>query len=184
LFGERMVLSMSSNRKSAIGVTIAAVVVFAAAFLPWGRFSDESILLPGMETFFEMSQGMEKWTMTGWRGGFTVQVCFGLTPICHAVLPNWLVVVAAASVAALYWLKAVSAWDAPLAVLFALAGYGLLYVGFWFVALMAYDKGDAGVGSFLTALGFAGILVILVQQVRTPKTASAPNQPLQPTGPA
>jgi hypothetical protein len=135
-----------------------------------------------MESFFEM--GTEAWTTTGWNGNITMMVCVDLAIIYPFTVPNWLVVVAAASVAALGWLKAASVWDAPSAVLFALAGYGLLHVGFVFMVMMTSDKGSAGIGSFLTALAFVGILAILVQRVCSPKTASAPNQPPQPTGSA
>jgi len=174
---------MSSNTKFAIGVTIPAVLIFAAAFMPWGHFPGGSTPFQGMQSVFAGALE-EAWTTTGWNGNITVAAFVDLRMIHPVTLPNWLVVLAAASVAALGWLKAASVWDAPSVVLFGLAGYGLLHAGFAFVALMAIDNGSAGVGSFLTALAFVGILVILVQQVRSPKTPSAPNQPLQPTGPA
>ncbi len=171
---------MTSSMKFAIGVTVAAVLIFAAAFMPWGEvrgtakaqspFGDDSPF--GGNPFGGIQMTL---TITGWNGHVTLG---GLK------LPNWLVVLAAAGVAALCWLKALSVWYAPAFVAFALAAYGLLHAGFALVILMSSDQGTAGVGSFLTALAFIGILVILVQQVRSPKAASPPNQTLQPTGPA
>jgi len=49
---------------------------------------------------------------------------------------------------------------------------------------MSSSKGSAGVGSFLTVLGFVGILIGLVRQVRGPNVVAPPIQPSQPTGPA
>jgi hypothetical protein len=171
---------MSSSMKLAIGVTIAAVLIFAAAFMPWGEIrgipkvqSPFGNDFPFGDNFF---QGMQMtFTITGWNGHITLG---GLE------LPNWLVVLAAAGAAVLCWLKAGSVWDAPSAVLFAVAGYGLLHAGFALVILMSSDQGSAGVGSFLTVLAFIGMLVVLVQQARSPNAASPTNQPLQPTGPA
>jgi hypothetical protein len=171
---------MSSKMKSAIGITIAAVLIFAAAFMPWGEIRGTPKIHSPFQGDFPFGgspfQGMQMTiTVTGWNGNITLG---GLK------LPNWLVVLAAAGVTTLCWLKASSVWDAPPAVLFALAAYGLLHAGFALVALIASDEGSAGVGGFLTALGFIGILVILVQQVRTTKATSPPSQPLQPTGPS
>ncbi|MGA2620012.1 MAG: hypothetical protein ABSF26_20540 [Thermoguttaceae bacterium] len=167
-------------KNSAIGVTIVSVLIFAAAFMPWGEIrATPAINLPFGGNFplgGNPLSGMNMTiTITGWNGSITLG---GLS------LPNWLVVLASAGVAALCWLKAASVWDAPSAVLFALAGYGLLHTGVAWLALMGSDKSSAGVGSFLTALAFIGILVILVQQARSPKTASPPDQTLQPPGPA
>ncbi|MGO9111567.1 MAG: hypothetical protein ACLP9L_20270 [Thermoguttaceae bacterium] len=158
----------------AIGVTIASVLIFAAAFMPWGEINaiptinspfGGSFPIPG-NPFPGMNLTI---TITGWNGSITVG---GLS------LPNWLVVLASAGVATLCWLKATSVWDAPVAVLFALAGYGLLHIGVALLTLMGSGKSSAGVGSLLTALAFIGIIAILVQLVRSPKTASPPNQTL------
>lgn len=171
---------MSSNMKCAIGVTIAAVLIFAAAFMPWGEIRG----IPQVQSPFgddfpfggSPFQGMQMtFTITGWNGYITPG---GLK------LPNWLVVLAAAGVTALCWLKALSVWDAPIAVPFAIAAYGLLHAGLAVVTLMSSEQGSAGVGSFLTVLAFVGVLAVLVQQARSPKGVSPTNQPLQPPGPA
>jgi hypothetical protein len=143
---------MTSNMKYAIGVTIAAVLIFAAAFMPWGTIRGT----PNVPFVDPPFQGMERiFTITGWNGNITPGAL---------TLPNWLVVLAAASLVALCWLKAAAVWDAPSAVLFALAGYGLFHVGFALVVLMRSENASAGVGSSLTALAFVGILVILIRQ--------------------
>jgi len=151
---------MPSSKNSAIGVTIASVLIFTAAFMPWGEIRATPTLnspfgggFPfGDSPFSGMTMTI---TITGWNGNITLG---GLT------LPNWLVVLAAAGVATLCWLKAATVWDAPRAVLFALAGYGLLHAGFALLVLMSSGKGSAGIGSLLTALAFIAILVILVRQ--------------------
>jgi hypothetical protein len=161
---------MSSDTKFPIGITIAAVVIFAAAFMPWGEIrSTPKIQSPfGGDFPFGGSpfQGMQMTiTITGWNGNITVG---GLK------LPNWLVVLAAAGVTALCWLKASSIWAAPSAVLLALAAYGVLHAGFALVVLMGSSEGSAGVGTVLTGLAFIAILVILVKQVRSPSENGQP----------
>jgi len=159
----------SFETKSAIGVTIAAALILAAAFMPWGEIRGAPMSLFGSDFPFGESafHGTELTiTITGWNGHITLG---GLS------LPNWLVVLAAAGVAILRWLKASSVWDAPSAVPFGLAGYGLLHAGLAAVVLMGSARSSAGVGSFLTALAFIGILVILAKQART-STVSPPNQ--------
>ena len=163
-------------KNCAIGVTIASVLIFAAAFMPWGEISaipainsnspfGGSFPFPG-NPFPRMNLTI---TITGWNGSISLG---GLS------LPNWLVVLASAGVATLCWLKVASVWDAPSALLFALAGYGLLHTGVALFTLMGSGKSSAGVGSFVTALAFIGIVVILVQLVRSPKTAGPPNETL------
>ena len=178
---------MSSDKSFAIGVTIAAVLIFAASFMPWGEirgaaqittpFGENSpfgrAISDGMGSLF---QGMELTvTMTGWNGSIALG---------KLKLPNWLVVLAAIGLATLCWLRATSVWSAPPALLFGLAGYGLFHAGDAMVSLLASSKGSAGVGSFLTVLGFVGILIGLVQRVRGSKVVAPPNQLTQPTEPA
>jgi hypothetical protein len=82
-------------------------------------------------------------------------------------LPNYLVLLSAAAVAALAWLKALSVWKAPLALPLVIAALSLFHVGDWFVLLMGSSypwHASPDVGLFLTAFGFIGILVILVRR--------------------
>ena len=171
---------MSSDKNFAIGVTIATVLIFAAAFMPWGEIRGTlEIALPFGEDSplgRELSEGMSRMfgakevtvTVTGWNGYITLG---------RLKLPNWLVVLAAAGVAAFSWLRAQSLWPAPPALLFALAGYGLLHSGDALVTFMTSSKSSAGVGSFLTVLGFVGILAGLVRQVLGPKAVVPAHSP-------
>lgn len=159
---------MPHNTKLAIGVSIAAVLVFAAAFLPWGEIRAAPQLRAPFGGDFPfpggMFEGMQMTlTITGWNGNITL---VGLK------LPNWLVVLAAGGVTALCWLKASSVWDAPPAVSFVVAAYGLLHAGFALVVLILASEGSPGVGVILTGLAFIAILVILAQQVRSSERTS------------
>jgi hypothetical protein len=157
---------MAPNDKNlAIGVTIAAVVIFAASFMPWGTIRGTPALnfpfVPRGTELPDFFGGMEfVVNVTGWNGNMLLG---------RLELPNWLVVVAAISVATLCWLKVASVWAAPAALLFGLAGYGLFHAGDILVWLLTSDKRSAGVGSFLTVIAFAGILIALVRHARSAK---------------
>jgi predicted Ser/Thr protein kinase len=129
-----------SKEKFAICVTFAAAVVFAATFMPWEEFHKGYSV-----------------TVIGWEGYVTVG---------HLKLPNSLLVLSAIFAAALCWLKALSIWETPPVLVFALAAYGLMHAGlFSFVNIMQASPGigwflsSPVVGLFLTILAFAGILL-------------------------
>ncbi len=167
-------MSMSPIDKNlVIGVTIAAVVIFAASFMPWGQVRGTATLnLPWMPKGADAPDpfgGMEfVATVTGWNGDMNLG---------RLELPNWLVVFAALSVAVLCWLKATSIWAAPPALLFGLVGYGLFHSADILVWLLSSDKRSAGVGSLLTVIAFVGMLVALVRHVRAAKPAAFPDHP-------
>jgi hypothetical protein len=81
----------SIDKNLAIGVTVAAVVIFAASFLPWCTIRRTGTLnLPFVpkgtdvpDLFGEMEV---EFTVTGWYGNLLLR---------RLELPNWLVVVAA-----------------------------------------------------------------------------------------
>ncbi|WP_088253192.1 hypothetical protein [Fimbriiglobus ruber] len=79
---------------------------------------------------------------------------------------------AAAGVAVVEWLRVGDVWSSPAFVPFTLTGYGLLHSAFVVALLMAADQGSAGVGALFAAAAFAGMLMLLVQQVRSPATES------------
>jgi hypothetical protein len=165
-------MSMSPIDKNlVIGVTIAAAVVFAASFMPWGEVRGTPTLnlpfMPPGDNGPNLFGGVEiVMTITGWNSDLN---------LTRLKLPNWLVVFAAISVAVLCWLKAKSVWAAPPALLFGLAGYGLFHSGYVLVRLLSSDKSSAGVGSFLTVVAFVGMLVALIRHVRTAKPAAFPD---------
>jgi hypothetical protein len=166
-------MSMSPIDKNlVIGVTIAAVVIFAASFMPWGEIRGTPTLnvpfLPKGAEVPDLFGGMEiVVTVTAWNGNANLG---------RLKLPNWLVVFAALSAAALCWLKAKSVWSTPPALLFGLAGYGLLHSVSFLFWLLSSEKNSAGVGSFLTVVAFVGMLVALVRHVRAAKPAPFPDQ--------
>ncbi|MEW6747085.1 MAG: hypothetical protein AB1486_30485 [Planctomycetota bacterium] len=171
---------MSPSVNSSIGVSILAALIFGAAFMPWGEIRSKSPFPSPLGDAFPI-EGIRfgdvqmTLTMTGWNGT--------VSPF-DVDLPNWLVVLAAAGITALCWLRASSAWSVSPIVLLALAAYGLLHAGFALVMLAASDEGSVGVGSLITAIAFSGILVSLVKQMRHPQAATAPSQPPQPSLPA
>src|SRR5215472_10363747 len=97
------------DKNLAIGVTLAAVVIFAASFMPWGTIRGTATLnlpfLPKGTEVPDLFGGMEVVvTVTGWNGNMLLG---------RLELPNWLVVVAGIGVASLCWLKVTSVWAAP-----------------------------------------------------------------------
>jgi hypothetical protein len=157
---------MPASYKFAIGISLGAAFIFAAAFMPWGVISGApKISAPfGLgDAFGEMLAAVQmSVTVTAWNGSINLG---------NLSLPNWLVVLAAASLAAVAWLKALDIWSAPAFVPFSLAGYGLFHAGDFLISLMIGSNSKAGVGSFLTAVTFIGLLVMLVQQARAPLPA-------------
>ena len=176
------------DKNFAFGVTIAAVVILAASWMPWGTIrvrvgrGPATLNLPfkpdGAHPLPDEVASVEFGVrVTGWNGNMHLG---------SLELPNWLVVVAAIGVATLCWLKVTSVWAAPPALLFGLAGYGLFHAGDILVWLLTSEKRFAGVGSFftvrfagvgsfLTVIGFAGILVALVRHARAAKPVAAPD---------
>lgn len=163
---------MSSNTRFAIGVTIVAVLIFVAAFLPWGSIRgtpNSPLSLGGLSPF----QGMEMtFTITGWNGS---------TSLGGLSLPNWLVVLAAAGVAVLGWLKATDVWAASSTLSFALAGYGLLHAALTCVVLVGAERSSAGAGAVLTAAAFIGMITILTRQVLAQQAAGRWDRLRQPS---
>jgi hypothetical protein len=168
---------MSSNQQYAIGLTIAAVVIFVSAFMPWGTVRNAQLNLPNVrftgqippnEFGPSMNPAMFNGgfpgvtfdiTMTGWNGMLTLG---GLR------IPNWLVVLAAAAVAALEWLAVNRVWTAPIALLFAIAGYAALHA-VALGAVLGFGGGSVDFGLMIAVLASIGMLVVLGQEVRRPR---------------
>lgn len=153
----------SDDRNFAIGVTIAAVVILIASFLPWGTIrGDLTIpglpapgngpLVPKMGVFVEL---------TAWNSNATLG---------KLSLPNWLVAIAAAGVAILVWLKVTAVWASPAVLTFGLAGYGLLQSGSFVGVLLQSNNATAGVGGLLTVVGFVGLVAALIRHVLAAKS--------------
>ena len=154
-------MAASPSAKRAIGVSIAAAVVFIGAFLPWGEVSAGPTLdLPGGSAHLPLFSA----TMTGWNGHITV---LGMK------IPNWLVVVVAVAAAGLCWLRTMDVWPVSTTIPAVLAGYGLLHAGWVVVVLGASGRGSVGIGAIVVALAFVGMLVAVLKQDRV-LSAGAP----------
>jgi hypothetical protein len=162
-------MNTSPQTKCAIGVSVAAVVVLIASFMPWGELRGTPNAPLGGALFQGMNLSL---TMTAWNGNITI---LGLK------IPNWLVVVAASAAALISWLKALSVWQAHIGLSVGLTVYGFLHACWVLVSLGASDDGSIGIGSLLTAAAFVAMVVLVVQEARSPRQES-PNQSLNPTG--
>lgn len=146
---------MNSHSTLPVGTTIAAVLVLAAAFMPWGSITAvptlEMPMFPGSTlTKGTFSSTEMTWTVTGWNGKLTIG---GLE------LPNWAVVLAAGCVAALAWARAYSASRPSVFVLLGIAGYGVLHTLGWMAVMLGSGKGALGFGALLTTVCFVGMIV-------------------------
>jgi hypothetical protein len=151
-------------------MTVAGIVVFAASFMPWGEIKAAPKLdigggtLPFPATpFGDVKFNFE---ITAWNSNATLG---GLK------LPNWIVVLAAGGVVLMSWLTARQVWKAPAALIIGLAAYGLAHTGFMILALIVSKDATAGVGSYLTALAFVGMLIVLWQQIRASQKQFPPS---------
>ena len=152
---------MSSSAKLAVLVSLLSLLVFAAAFMPWGTINAlPTMTVTGMPfPAGEMPFGgmrMEM-TMTGWNGSMSPG---------GFKLPNWLVVLAAGAIATLVWVRAKSITAIPGALPIALAIYGLLHAALAGFVLVGSSGGSLGVGTLLTAAAFLGMVVLLVRGPR------------------
>ena len=177
----------SHTRKVAIGVTALALIVCAAAFVPWGAGSSFSPITWGRHQFAPVqtyptyhverpaSGGQPRvavtWpkSMTAWNG----YVALG-----RLKFPNWLVVVAAGGVLVLCWLKAFSVGDRPSVLPMVLAVYGFLHAVV--VPVFVPSAKTIVPGGLLTAAAFLGIQVMLV--VQRMRRQAEPNKTLNPSG--
>jgi hypothetical protein len=146
---------MTNQRTNwAVWASVATVLVFAAAFMPWGVIrgtpSASSFNGPAGEFFGSNPFGgmTVTLTVTGWNGTVTLA---GIS------LPNWTVVLLAAAVTALAWLVVTDAWQPPRYLGPALAVLGLLQVLLTLLVLAGSEKSSLGIGILATAVGL-GIL--------------------------
>jgi hypothetical protein len=177
-------MQASADFKTAIGVSIAAVIVFAAAFMPWGEIT--TTISAGMNMNSPFGNGSPMGgdspfgdnspfggsavasqqvtvTMTGWNGHLNLG---GLK------IPNWIVVLVAAGLVALAWVRATAVWPAPAALLLPLAGYGAAHGCVLAIMLIVGEKSSAGIGSLLTGAAFIAMLILFMfQAVSAQETA-------------
>ena len=165
-------------------LTIAAVIVVIASFLPWATLASPKISRDGLgEPQISLATSI-------WNGNhlpMTMQIPMTLVisawngnvePI-GLTLPNWLVVVAAVGVALIAWREASADWKAPTALPLALAGYGFTHASYFMAVLHTLDiplnrKLTIGVGSPSTALAFATMLYLLLKHRRAISVKPSP----------
>lgn len=151
-------------RNVAISVTIAAVIVFVASFLPWGELRGE--LSPsGLNPFgFNPFEGITvEVSVDAWDSHMSLA---GLK------LPNGLVVIVAIASAALVWLGATGAWSAPTGALVALGVYGVFH-SLWVLGLLLFsNEGTPGIGLILTALAMLYLLISTLRMRGAPRAAT------------
>ena len=152
---------MASRSTPPIGTTIAAVLVFGAAFMPWGSITAVPTFdMPGFPGS-SFTQGMfasseMTLTVTGWNGKLTIGAL---------ELPNWAVVLAAACVAAFAWARAYSVGRPSLLVLLGIALYGVLHSIGWMAVALGSGKGSLGIGVLLTTVCFVGMIVPVAREI-------------------
>ena len=160
-------MTPTTHEKSPIGFVVAAVVVFVASFLTWAKISGPSL---GGQPFPFPFPGMQlSISVTAWNGNLHLM---GIE------LPNWLVVVSAAGIAAMRWWKQTGAWDVADSWPLGLAIYALIHAG-W-VLLAAASGGSVGIGLLLTTAALGWMLVALVRQMGTVTRTQPAQQEFEP----
>jgi hypothetical protein len=158
-------MNSASTHKYAITATLTAVIIFIAAFMPWGEI-DVNIGLEApfggspYDSFGTMNMGV---AFTGWNSHITL---VGLK------LPNWLVVIAAGAVALMSCLSSFAVWKIHVTLPVVIAVYGLLHAISVLVILVGSEESSVGIGVLVTLLAFIGILVVVVRQHYAAKTVS------------
>jgi serine/threonine protein kinase len=147
-----------------IGVSLTAALILLASFLPWGEEGEYGPFTLGKRSVQRYENPTR--TATAWNSYVSLQ---GIK------VPTYLVVVAAAGVALVSWLRALSVWRGPAVLPLGLGVYGLAYAGWLilFVVVSDPDRDSAGVGSVLTAIAFFVMLIVMFKQIRSQQTRKA-----------
>ena len=161
---------MAKQRKHlAIWTSIAAVVVFMAAFMPWGEVQGTPMTSfhgPAADFFGSNPFGGMTVTVTlnGWNGTVT---------LAGIQLPNWTVVLLAVMVTALAWLVVSDAWQPPRFLAPALATLGLLQVLLTLLVLAGSGNSSLGIGILATIAGL-GVLTFAAFSIAMASPSAAP----------
>jgi len=153
--------SMVTEQKCAVGVTIAAAVVFVSSFLPWGKVHNGLFDVVADDFTFDIAP------FIGWSSTITAWN----SHIVFVAMPNWLVVIVAGGVIVCCWLRAKHAWRAPPSFMLVLASYGLSHSSVALIMLLTYSNASAKVGAYLTVGAYVGMVAILVFMIRARKPA-------------
>lgn len=155
---------MNRKLQAAIALTIVAVVVLIASFMPWGtlRLSvlstlDEFSPFGGLNLFDDFSPlgdvGVEV-KANAWESSLNV---IGLQ------LPNWIVPVVVVVASALTWLLATGVFSTPSWVFVVLGLYAVLHTAIMGFEILSHE-GSLGIGIILTLLAS---IYLLFSAVRT-----------------
>ncbi|MCX7419472.1 MAG: hypothetical protein NT013_08030 [Planctomycetia bacterium] len=153
-----------SLQKPSIGFLIAAVVILIGSFLPWAKVPASALAGQGFLVPFSFPGLQLSISVNAWNGYINLM---GLE------LPNWLVVLSAAGIAAMRWGKQSGAWDVADSWLMGLAIYNVI-VSIW-VFFAAVAGGSVGIGLVVTIGANAWMLVTLFRQMSAIKR----QQPLE-----
>jgi len=145
-----------TEKGSAVGIVLAAILILVSSFLPWGYVT---VGLGGAdEITFDFGPFISsRVTLTAWNSHIST---------AHIMLPNWLIVLVGVLAAATYLLRSTAPEGKRAMLVVALASYGLLHSAFASYILNTSLNSNASYGVFLTILAFASILAILVGRRR------------------
>jgi hypothetical protein len=180
--------------------SVAALVIFFAAFMPWGSFqavpfanvnlsnsfAGASDPFPGVTSFNGGPGGFSGPTsFSGMNINFIVTGWSGSIDVGGISLPNWLVVLLAAAVAGISWAIVTGSWQPPRFLSPILVLLGLLQIIATLIILMSSGKSSMGIGLLVTLAGFLTLAYTSIALART----SVPAQPvygfpMQPEAPA
>jgi uncharacterized membrane protein len=146
-----------------LGLTAAAALVLAGAFLPWATLRGTA--QPAAGQFTRDPLGVEV-TVTVWNG----QVRYG-----EFEVPHIFVLMAAAVAAVAYWLRASGRRNVPIPLPAGMALCGLVHTLCFLVILFRSRAGSVGPGSVLTAVGMLTLLVLALCLPR-PEQPAVPQQ--------
>ena len=163
-------MTPSFTKRRALEVSGSTALVIAAAFVPWGEVDFTKTRSPFEG---ELGEGLNQMMMS--FGTVPVTVGNGHADIGLMKLPNALVVLAAIAALVLSWFKATCVWNVPTATVISLAMYGLAHSAYVLINLVIAPEGSPGFGVFLSAIGFAWMLVAALRRDRSSEPARLPN---------
>lgn len=157
------------TRECAVAITIAAVGVLVAAFLPWGEIRGTptfSVATPGVPDFPAALGGMTVTeTLTGWNGN---------TTLAGVTIPNSFTFVLAVATVAATWLRATRVWTAPRMLAPAMAAFGLIQSLCTLATLAFAPGGSVGIGVVLVSCAFAWMLANCLRLLRSRRGGEDP----------
>jgi hypothetical protein len=144
-----------------VGAIVAAIVVLVASFVPWGLFDMPTQVLFGFGNFGAMCTANQHFTFNRPAFAMTINGWNGHLIIFGMIVPNWLVVVAAAAIATIAVLVRFTDIHIPRFFSPLLSAYGVVHCG-----MAAYFLGPTqhlGLGVLLSLFAFVALLGLSVR---------------------